>query len=84
MAVKNYSAGLFSNNPPIPVDAAGRDEFYSGDLGDLVFRIDAGHRVSAFSLSTQASRGIMFKKLDGERTPTSSIQVPKAISSDGE
>ena len=72
------------NNPPIPVDAAGRDEFYSGDLGDLVFHIDADHRVSSFSLSTQASRMIVFKKLDGERTPTPSIQVPKAISSDGE
>jgi hypothetical protein len=52
------------NNPPIPLDAAGPDEFYSSDLGDLVFHPDAGHRASAFSLSTQASRGIIFKKVN--------------------
>jgi len=52
------------NSPPIPLDAAGRDEFYSSDLGDLVFHADAGHRVSGFSLSTQASRGIIFTKLN--------------------
>ena len=52
------------NNPSIPLDAAGRDEFYSNDLGDLVFHTDAGHRVSAFSLSTQASRGIIFAKVN--------------------
>jgi len=50
------------NNPPIALDAAGRDEFYSSDLGDLVFRSETGDRISAFSLSTQASRGIIFKK----------------------
>ncbi len=50
------------NNTPIPVDAAGQDEFFSSDLGDLVFHFDAGHNVSAFSLSTQASRGIVFEK----------------------
>src|SRR6201981_283529 len=44
------------NNAPIPLDAAGPNEFYSSDLGDLVFHADAGHRVSTFSLSTQASR----------------------------
>jgi CubicO group peptidase (beta-lactamase class C family) len=52
------------NNPSIPLDAAGRDEFYSNDLGDLVFHTDAGDRVSAFSLSTQASRGIIFAKVN--------------------
>jgi CubicO group peptidase (beta-lactamase class C family) len=52
------------NNPPIPLDAAGPDEFYSSDLGDLVFHSDAGRGVSAFSLSTQASRGINFKRVN--------------------
>jgi hypothetical protein len=52
------------NNASIPLDAAGRDEFYSNELGDLVFHTDAGHRVSAFSLSTQASRGIIFVKMN--------------------
>ncbi len=52
------------NNPPIPLDAAGPDEFYSSDLGDLVFYAEAGRRVSAFSLSTQASRGINFKRVN--------------------
>ena len=47
---------------PIPLDAAGPNEFYSSDLGDLVFHVDAGQRISAFSLSTQASRGIIFTK----------------------
>jgi CubicO group peptidase (beta-lactamase class C family) len=52
------------NNPSIPLDAAGRDEFYSSDLGDLLFHPEAGHPVSAFSLSTQASRGIIFAKMN--------------------
>lgn len=52
------------NNSPIPLDAAGPDEFFSRDLGDFVFHPDAGHRVSGFSLSTQASRGIVFKKVN--------------------
>jgi CubicO group peptidase (beta-lactamase class C family) len=52
------------NNPLIPLDAAGPDEFYSSDLGDFVFHPDADHRVSAFSLSTQASRGIVFEKVN--------------------
>ena len=51
------------NNAPIPLDAAGPNEFYSSDLGDLVFHTDAGHRVSTFSLSTQASRGIIFARV---------------------
>ena len=52
------------NNPPIPLDAAGPDEFYSSDLGDLNFPRDAGHQVFAFNLSTQEARGIIFKKVD--------------------
>ena len=52
------------NNPPIPLDAAGPNEFCSSDLGDLVFHFDAGNRISAFTLSTQASRGIIFKKVN--------------------
>jgi CubicO group peptidase (beta-lactamase class C family) len=50
------------NNPPIPLDAAGPNEFYSSNLGDLVFHLDPDHRVRGFSLSTQASRGIPFTK----------------------
>jgi len=67
------------NDSPMPLDAAGRDEFYSSDLGDLVFHTDASHRVSAFSLSTQASRGIMFKKHHGNRasdSPQPAIGLP--------
>jgi CubicO group peptidase (beta-lactamase class C family) len=52
------------NNPPIPLDAAGPDEFYSSDLGDLVFYVDVGRHLSAFSLSTQASRGIVFQRVN--------------------
>lgn len=35
----------------------------SSDLGDLVFHTNASHRVSGFSLSTQASRGIIFARV---------------------
>lgn len=52
------------NNPPISLDAAGADEFYSSDLGDLVFHLDGGHSVSGFSLSTQEARGIIFTKVN--------------------
>ena len=52
------------NNPPIPLNAASPDEFYSSDLGDLVFHGDVGHHLSAFTLSTQTSRGIIFKRLN--------------------
>jgi len=52
------------NNPPIPLDDAGPDEFYSSDLGDLNFPRDAGHQVFAFNLSTQEARGIIFKKVN--------------------
>lgn len=58
------------NNPSIPLDAAGPNEFYSSDLGDFVFHPAADHRVSAFSLSTQASRGIVFKKVNLNGTHT--------------
>src|SRR5260370_42349264 len=43
----------------------GPEEFYSSDLGDFVFHPDADHRVSAFSLSTQASPGIVFERANG-------------------
>ena len=52
------------NTPPIPLEAAGPNEFYSSDLGDLVFHVDVDHHLSAFSLSTQASRGILFQKVN--------------------
>ena len=51
------------NNPPVPLDAAGPQEFYSSDLGDIVFTPAPGHGVQEFSLSTQASRGITFEKV---------------------
>jgi len=55
---------LRANNPTIPLDAAGSKEFYSSDLGDLLFHPEANHRISEFSLSTQAARGIVFKKVN--------------------
>jgi hypothetical protein len=55
---------LVPNNPPIPLEAAAPDEFYSSDLGDLVFHADHDNRVSGFTLSTQASRGIIFRKVN--------------------
>jgi CubicO group peptidase (beta-lactamase class C family) len=48
------------DDPPVPLEAAEHDEFYSNDLGTLVFNSDASHRVSGFSLFTQAARGIIF------------------------
>jgi CubicO group peptidase (beta-lactamase class C family) len=52
------------NNPLIPLDAATGREFYSGDLGTLVFHSDADRRVSGFSLFTQQARDISFTKVN--------------------
>jgi CubicO group peptidase (beta-lactamase class C family) len=48
------------DNPRVPLDAAAQDEFYAGGFGTIVFHKDASHRVSGFSLFTQAARGIIF------------------------
>jgi CubicO group peptidase (beta-lactamase class C family) len=48
----------------VPLDAATQNEFYSGDLGTIVFHTDANHHVSAFNLFTQQARGIVFTKVD--------------------
>ena len=51
------------NNAPIPLKAATEVEFYSGDLGTIVFRSDIDHHVSGFSLFTQQARDIRFTKM---------------------
>lgn len=48
------------DNPRVPLDAAAQDEFYASGFGTIVFQMDASHRVSGFSLFTQAGRGIIF------------------------
>jgi CubicO group peptidase (beta-lactamase class C family) len=52
------------DNPRVRLDPAGQDEFYSSDLGTIVFHTDAGHRISGFSLFTQAARGIIFTRIN--------------------
>lgn len=49
-------------NPRVPLDAAAQDEFYASDFGTIVFHPDASHRVSGFTLFTQAARGIRFTR----------------------
>src|SRR5260370_24478388 len=46
------------DNPRVQLDAAAQDEFYASDFGTIVFHPDASHRVSGFTLFTQAARGI--------------------------
>ncbi|MGO8732298.1 MAG: serine hydrolase domain-containing protein [Terriglobia bacterium] len=52
------------NNVQVPLDAASEDEFYSSNLGTVVFHASAGRHVSGFSLFTQAARGIIFTKVN--------------------
>jgi len=52
------------SNAPVPLDAATQNEFYSGDLGTIVFHTDAQHHVSGFNLFTQQARGIAFTKVN--------------------
>lgn len=52
------------NNAMVPLDAATQDEFYSSDLGTIVFHTDANHHVSGFNLFTQQARGIVFTKVN--------------------
>lgn len=51
------------DNPRVQFDAAAQDEFYASGLGTIVFHRDASHRVSGFSLFTQAARGIIFTRV---------------------
>ena len=51
------------SNAPVPLDAATKNEFYSGELGTIVFYTDANHHVSGFNLFTQQARGIVFAKV---------------------
>lgn len=51
------------NNAPIPLNAATGVEFYSDDLGTVVFHSDADHHVSGLSLFTQQARNISFTKM---------------------
>ena len=50
-------------NARVPLDAAAQNEFYSGDLGTIVFHTGANHYVAGFNLFTQQARGIVFTKL---------------------
>ena len=50
-------------NPHIKLTAIAQDEFESGDLGTLVFRRDANHRVSGLSVFTVNARGVKFERV---------------------
>jgi hypothetical protein len=52
------------NNPPIPLDAAGPNEFYSSNIGTIIFHTDAGHHASGFTVFTQEARGIIFTRVN--------------------
>jgi hypothetical protein len=50
------------NNTLTTLDMSTQDEFYSTELGTIVFYSNTGHHVSGFSLFTQQARGIVFMK----------------------
>jgi hypothetical protein len=50
-------------NPPLKLTAIAPDEFESGDLGTLVFRRDANHRVGGLSVFTVNARDVNFEKV---------------------
>jgi CubicO group peptidase (beta-lactamase class C family) len=50
--------------PPVILDPATPNEFYSSDFRTLVFQPDADRRISGFNVFTQAARGIMFNRVN--------------------
>jgi CubicO group peptidase (beta-lactamase class C family) len=52
------------DNPPLKLKPVAPNQFDAGDLGMLVFGVDANHHVSALTVFSQAARGIDFKKLN--------------------
>ncbi|MFZ1138322.1 MAG: hypothetical protein ABR881_18205 [Candidatus Sulfotelmatobacter sp.] len=49
-------------NPPLKLTVIAPDEFESGDVGILVFRRDANHRVSGLSMFTVNARDVNFER----------------------
>ncbi len=50
------------DQPPIKLKPIAPQEFEAGDLGAILFREDAKHRVTGLTLFSQAARGIAFTK----------------------
>jgi CubicO group peptidase (beta-lactamase class C family) len=48
----------------VSLDAATQNEFYSSNMGTIVFDTDAGHHVSAFTVFRQEARGIIFTRVN--------------------
>lgn len=51
------------NQPPIRLKPIGPNQFEAGDLGAILFQVDAPHGVSGLTLFSQAARGIAFTKI---------------------
>lgn len=51
------------DNSPVKLNPVAQDQFDAGDLGTIVFHVDANHRVSALTVFSQAARGISFRKI---------------------
>jgi CubicO group peptidase (beta-lactamase class C family) len=51
-------------NPPIKLNPVAQDEFEAGDLGTLVFRRAANHRISGLSVFSGNARNVSFIKTD--------------------
>ncbi len=51
-------------NTPLKLIAVAPDEFESADLGTLVFRRDANHRIGGLSVFTVNARGVKFDRAD--------------------
>ncbi len=52
------------DNAAVPLDAATRNEFYSSNIGTIVFHTDANNHVSGFTVFTQEARGIIFTRVN--------------------
>jgi CubicO group peptidase (beta-lactamase class C family) len=51
-------------NPPIKLNPVAQDEFEGGELGTLVFRRAANHRISGLNLFSGNARNVRFTKSD--------------------
>ena len=52
------------NSPELQMAPVGKDEFYFGGLGSLVFERDNGGRVTGFQFFGQRVRGLVFRRIE--------------------
>jgi CubicO group peptidase (beta-lactamase class C family) len=52
------------DNTEVWLDAATQNEFYSSNIGTIVFHMNANHQVSGLTVFTQEARGIIFTRVN--------------------